>query len=138
MDGTLLDSTPAVVATWEQYAREFNLDLEHVLKSESALWALGSLGSSPKAERGGAERRGGGRLPGVETTWSVPRSSGLVWCECNAWAASPESPLDPIPAVSAVQPPLVATPDPLPTCRAPTSPPCPVHDSIQHHLGQGL
>ncbi|BEJ17184.1 hypothetical protein CspHIS471_0605850 [Cutaneotrichosporon sp. HIS471] len=33
MDGTLLDSTPAVVATWEQYAREFNLDLEHVLKT---------------------------------------------------------------------------------------------------------
>ncbi|GMK57538.1 hypothetical protein CspeluHIS016_0403720 [Cutaneotrichosporon spelunceum] len=33
MDGTLLDSTPAVVATWEQYAREFNLDLDHVLKT---------------------------------------------------------------------------------------------------------
>ncbi|CAK9784155.1 glycerol-1-phosphatase [Cutaneotrichosporon oleaginosum] len=33
MDGTLLDSTPAVNATWEQYAREFNLDLEHVLKT---------------------------------------------------------------------------------------------------------
>lgn len=39
MDGTLLDSTPAVVATWEQYAREYDLDLDHVLKSESRVGA---------------------------------------------------------------------------------------------------
>lgn len=35
MDGTLLDSTPAVLATWNQYAKDFGLDLDYVLKSES-------------------------------------------------------------------------------------------------------
>ncbi|CAD6889693.1 unnamed protein product [Tilletia controversa] len=31
MDGTLIDSTPAVNATWEETAKRFNLDLEHVM-----------------------------------------------------------------------------------------------------------
>lgn len=36
MDGTLLDSTPAVLATWNQFAIDYNLDLAYVLRSESA------------------------------------------------------------------------------------------------------
>lgn len=35
MDGTLLDSTPAVLATWNQFAIDYNLDLAYVLRSES-------------------------------------------------------------------------------------------------------
>ncbi|KAK0523205.1 DL-glycerol-3-phosphatase [Tilletia horrida] len=31
MDGTLIDSTPAVNATWEETARRFNLDLDYVM-----------------------------------------------------------------------------------------------------------
>lgn len=34
MDGTLLDSTPAVLATWEYFAKQYNLDLTEVLRSE--------------------------------------------------------------------------------------------------------
>ncbi|KAL7419275.1 DL-glycerol-3-phosphatase [Cryptotrichosporon argae] len=33
MDGTLLDSTPAVLATWEYFAKEYDLDLTEVLKT---------------------------------------------------------------------------------------------------------
>jgi beta-phosphoglucomutase-like phosphatase (HAD superfamily) len=32
---TSIDSTPAVLATWEFYAKEYNLDLTEVLKSRS-------------------------------------------------------------------------------------------------------
>ncbi|EJT49331.1 glycerol-1-phosphatase [Trichosporon asahii var. asahii CBS 8904] len=32
MDGTLLDSTPGVEATWEQYKEKYDLDLDEVLK----------------------------------------------------------------------------------------------------------
>lgn len=31
MDGTLIDSTPAVNATWVEFAKEYNLDIKHVL-----------------------------------------------------------------------------------------------------------
>lgn len=31
MDGTLIDSTPAVNATWVEFAKEYNLDINHVL-----------------------------------------------------------------------------------------------------------
>ena len=31
MDGTLIDSTPAVNATWVEFAKEYNLDIDHVL-----------------------------------------------------------------------------------------------------------
>lgn len=34
MDGTLLDSTPAVEATWEEYKGPYNLNLDEVLKRE--------------------------------------------------------------------------------------------------------
>lgn len=34
MDGTLLDSTPGVEATWEQYKEKYDLDLDEVLKRE--------------------------------------------------------------------------------------------------------
>jgi len=33
MDGTLIDSTPAVNATWAETAERFNLDLDHVMAS---------------------------------------------------------------------------------------------------------
>ncbi|WFD34252.1 hypothetical protein MCUN1_001089 [Malassezia cuniculi] len=32
MDGTLIDSTPAVNATWREFAKEYNLDIDHVLR----------------------------------------------------------------------------------------------------------
>lgn len=37
MDGTLLDSTPGVEATWEQYKEKYDLDLDEVLKREYAV-----------------------------------------------------------------------------------------------------
>lgn len=46
MDGTLLDSTPGVNATWEQYATEYDLDLDKVLKSESPPTADSAVASS--------------------------------------------------------------------------------------------
>ncbi|PWN54356.1 HAD-like protein [Violaceomyces palustris] len=33
MDGTLIDSTPAVNATWAQFAEDYNLDLDFVMKT---------------------------------------------------------------------------------------------------------
>lgn len=33
MDGTLIDSTPAVNATWAAFAKQYNLDLDHVMKT---------------------------------------------------------------------------------------------------------
>lgn len=31
MDGTLIDSTPALNATWAEFAKEYNLDIDYVL-----------------------------------------------------------------------------------------------------------
>lgn len=33
MDGTLIDSTPAVNATWASFARQYNLDLDYVMQT---------------------------------------------------------------------------------------------------------
>lgn len=33
MDGTLIDSTPAVNATWVEFAKQYNLDIDHVVGS---------------------------------------------------------------------------------------------------------
>ena len=31
MDGTLIDSTPALNATWAEFAKEYNLDIDYVV-----------------------------------------------------------------------------------------------------------
>lgn len=33
MDGTLIDSTPALNATWVEFAKEFNLDINYVVRA---------------------------------------------------------------------------------------------------------
>ncbi|CAD6569688.1 MAG: hypothetical protein TREMPRED_005420 [Tremellales sp. Tagirdzhanova-0007] len=43
MDGTLLGSTPAVLATWEFYAREYSLDLTEVLKTSHGVRTIDNL-----------------------------------------------------------------------------------------------
>lgn len=37
MDGTLIDSTPGVLATWEVYGREHGLDLQEVLRTSHGI-----------------------------------------------------------------------------------------------------
>ncbi|KAJ9118176.1 hypothetical protein QFC22_004080 [Naganishia vaughanmartiniae] len=37
MDGTLIDSTPGVLATWKVYEKEHNLDLEEVLRTSHGI-----------------------------------------------------------------------------------------------------
>lgn len=32
MDGTLIDSTPAVNATWVEFAKQYQLDIDHVVR----------------------------------------------------------------------------------------------------------
>ena len=32
MDGTLIDSTPALNATWEEFAKQYNLDINYVVR----------------------------------------------------------------------------------------------------------
>ncbi|GFZ46032.1 hypothetical protein JCM24511_04278 [Saitozyma sp. JCM 24511] len=43
MDGTLLDSTPAVLATWEYFAREYSLDLTEVLKTSHGVRTIDNM-----------------------------------------------------------------------------------------------
>lgn len=43
MDGTLLASTPAVLATWDYYAREYSLDLTEVLKTSHGVRTIDNL-----------------------------------------------------------------------------------------------
>ncbi|WVR06089.1 hypothetical protein IAU60_003117 [Kwoniella sp. DSM 27419] len=43
MDGTLLDSTPAVNATWEYFAREYNLDLKEVLRTSHGVRTIDNM-----------------------------------------------------------------------------------------------
>ncbi|WWC86486.1 uncharacterized protein L201_001363 [Kwoniella dendrophila CBS 6074] len=43
MDGTLLDSTPAVNATWEYFAREYNLDLHEVLRTSHGVRTIDNM-----------------------------------------------------------------------------------------------
>ncbi|ORY23350.1 HAD-like domain-containing protein [Naematelia encephala] len=54
MDGTLLDSTPAVNATWDYFAREYDLDLHEVLKTSHGTRTIDNLrkwcGLSEQAE----------------------------------------------------------------------------------------
>jgi len=46
----MTDSTPAVLATWEFYAKEYNLDLTEVLRSElsSHIGCVGSFAGGLK------------------------------------------------------------------------------------------
>ncbi|WVN89148.1 uncharacterized protein L203_104364 [Cryptococcus depauperatus CBS 7841] len=43
MDGTLLDSTPAVNATWEYFAKEYNLDLHEVLRTSHGVRTIDNM-----------------------------------------------------------------------------------------------
>ncbi|WVQ97664.1 hypothetical protein IAU59_004778 [Kwoniella sp. CBS 9459] len=43
MDGTLLDSTPAVEATWAYFAREYNLDLHEVLRTSHGVRTIDNM-----------------------------------------------------------------------------------------------
>jgi len=43
MDGTLLDSTPAVLATWEYFAKEYTLDLTEVLRTAHGIRTMDNL-----------------------------------------------------------------------------------------------
>ncbi|EIW72384.1 hypothetical protein TREMEDRAFT_36663 [Tremella mesenterica DSM 1558] len=43
MDGTLIESTPAVLATWEYFAQEYNLDLHEVLKTSHGVRTIDNL-----------------------------------------------------------------------------------------------
>ncbi|WWC66172.1 uncharacterized protein I206_100073 [Kwoniella pini CBS 10737] len=43
MDGTLLDSTPAVNATWAYFAREYDLDLHEVLRTSHGVRTIDNM-----------------------------------------------------------------------------------------------
>ncbi|KGB78993.1 glycerol-1-phosphatase [Cryptococcus deuterogattii 99/473] len=43
MDGTLLDSTPAVLATWEYFAKEYNLNLREVLRTSHGVRTVDNM-----------------------------------------------------------------------------------------------
>ncbi|WWC99930.1 hypothetical protein V866_006839 [Kwoniella sp. B9012] len=43
MDGTLLDSTPAVNATWEYFAKEYDLDLHEVLRTSHGVRTIDNM-----------------------------------------------------------------------------------------------
>ncbi|WOO76705.1 Hexitol phosphatase A [Vanrija pseudolonga] len=43
MDGTLLDSTPGVLATWDEYAKQYKLDLDHVLKTAHGVRTIDNM-----------------------------------------------------------------------------------------------
>ncbi|WWD17644.1 hypothetical protein CI109_102085 [Kwoniella shandongensis] len=43
MDGTLLDSTPAVEATWQYFAKEYDLDLHNVLRTSHGVRTVDNL-----------------------------------------------------------------------------------------------
>ncbi|WVQ82479.1 hypothetical protein IAT38_004608 [Cryptococcus sp. DSM 104549] len=43
MDGTLLDSTPAVLATWEYFAKEYDLDLHEVLRTSHGVRTIDNM-----------------------------------------------------------------------------------------------
>ncbi|KAK4687674.1 hypothetical protein P7C73_g2447, partial [Tremellales sp. Uapishka_1] len=43
MDGTLLDSTPAVLATWQFFAEKYNLDLSEVLRTSHGVRTIDNM-----------------------------------------------------------------------------------------------
>ncbi|TYJ56535.1 hypothetical protein B9479_002782 [Cryptococcus floricola] len=43
MDGTLLDSTPAVEATWQYFAKEYDLDLHEVLRTSHGVRTVDNM-----------------------------------------------------------------------------------------------